>query len=109
MADVRFYTDVHVARAVVSGLRLRGVDVVTVAEAGLLGASDEEHLSFARAKVRAIFTQDSDFLALAARGCPHPGIIYAPQQTPPGAIIRGLMLIHQIMTAEEMIGAIEFI
>ncbi len=41
---VKFYTDEHVARAVVRGLRQRGADVLTVPEAGLLGASDEEHM-----------------------------------------------------------------
>jgi hypothetical protein len=41
---VKFYTDEHVARAVVNGLRQRGVDVLTVVEAGMRTASDEEHL-----------------------------------------------------------------
>jgi hypothetical protein len=45
---VRFYTDEHMARAVVRALRLRGVDVLTVPEAGLLGASDAVHLDRAR-------------------------------------------------------------
>lgn len=35
----KFYTDEHVAKAVVKGLRQRGVDVLTVLEAGMLGAS----------------------------------------------------------------------
>lgn len=34
---VRFYTDEHVPRAVVEGLRRRGVDVLTVAEADMPG------------------------------------------------------------------------
>lgn len=42
---VSFYTDEHVAKTVIRGLRGRGVDVMTVAEAGLMGASDEEHLA----------------------------------------------------------------
>ena len=41
---IRFYTDEHVAKAVVRGLRERGVDVLTVLQAEMLGASDEEHL-----------------------------------------------------------------
>ncbi len=31
MTEIRFYTDEHVPKAVVRGLRQRGVDVVTVA------------------------------------------------------------------------------
>jgi len=42
---IRYYTDEHVAKAVVSGLRQRGVDVLTVPEAGMLGASDQEQLA----------------------------------------------------------------
>ncbi len=34
----------------------------------MLGASDEEHLAFALAEGRVIFTQDADFLRLAAEG-----------------------------------------
>ena len=30
MSSVRYYTDEHIVRAVIAGLRLRGVDVVTV-------------------------------------------------------------------------------
>ena len=65
---IRFYTDEHVARAVVRGLRQRGVDVLTVPEADLLGASDDEHLRRARAEGRVVFTQDEDFLRLHAAG-----------------------------------------
>ncbi len=43
-------------RAVARGLRFRGVDVLTVPEAGLLGVEDEEHLEFARNVSRVIFT-----------------------------------------------------
>jgi predicted nuclease of predicted toxin-antitoxin system len=61
---VKFYTDEHVGGAVVNGLRQRGVDVLTVVEAGMLSASDEEHLARARAEGRVVFSQDDDFLRL---------------------------------------------
>ena len=73
MSEIRLYVDEHVPRAVVQGLRRRGVDVLTVPEAGRLGASDEEHLAFARGEGRVVFTQDGDFLRLAAAGSPMPG------------------------------------
>ncbi len=109
MTEVRYYTDEHVAKAVVTGLRLRGIDVLSVEEAGLRGASDDEHLTFALAHQRTIFTQDSDFLKLATEGRPHSGIVFASQQTPVGPIIRMLVLIHHVLTAEEMSGKIEFV
>jgi hypothetical protein len=106
---IKFYTDEHVGRAVVRGLQQRGADVLTVPEAGLLGASDEEHLERARAEGRVLFTQDEDFLRLHAAGVAHGGIAYAPQGTSIGDVIRGLMLIHQLLEAEEMIGHVEYL
>ena len=107
--EIKLYTDEHVARAVVRGLRHRGADVLTVPEAGLLGASDSEHLERARAEGRVLFTQDDDFLNLHAAGVAHAGIAYAPQGTSIGDAIRGLMLIHQVLEAEDMEGHLEYL
>lgn len=110
MADrVRFYTDEHVPKAVVKGLRERGADTLTVSEADMLGASDEEHLAFAYGEERVVFTQDADFLRLHATGAEHAGIVYAPQQTAVGGIIYGLMLIVEVLDAAEMKGHLEFL
>ncbi len=106
---IRFYADEHVAKAVVRGLRQRGVDVLTVSEAGTLSVSDEEHVQRARAEGRVIFTQDDDFLRLHAAGADHAGIVYAPQQTSIGDIIRGLMLVYQVLDMEEMLGHVEYL
>ena len=75
----------------------------------MLGASDEEHLRFALAEDRMIVTQDADFLRLAAAGHEHAGIAYARQGTSVGEIIQGLMLIVQVLEAEEMNGKIEYL
>ena len=88
---VKYYTDEHVARAVVRGSRERGVDVVTTPEAGLLGASDEKHLEYAFSEGRLLFTQDEDFLKLHAAGVEHAGIVYTHQGASIGDIIRGLI------------------
>lgn len=109
MSSVRYYTDEHVAAAVIRGLRQRGIDVLSVPEAGMMGASDEAHLTFALAEQRILFTQDTDFLRLAAAGATHAGIVYAPQRTSIGDIIRGLVLIHQALEAEDMIGQLEYL
>jgi uncharacterized protein with PIN domain len=106
---VKFYTDEHVGRAVVRGLRQRGVDVLTGPEAGLLGAADVQHLERARTEGRVLFTPDEDFLRLHAAGVVHAGIAYAPQGASIGDIIRGLMLIHQLLEADEMIGHVEYL
>lgn len=78
MASIRYYLDEHIAEAVAKGLRRRGVDVRTLTEAGMLGASDEEHFAFAREEERTIITQDDDFLRLAAQSSEHAGVVYLP-------------------------------
>lgn len=106
---IRFYADEQVAKAIVRGLRQRGVDVLTVSQAGMRGASDEEHLALAGKEGRVIFTQDDDFLRMHAAGADHAGIVYAPQQTPIGEIIYGLVLIHRVLDAHDMKGHVEYL
>ncbi len=58
------------------------------------------HVERARVENRVIFTQDDDFLRLHAAGIDHAGIVYTPQGTSIGDIIRGLMLIYQVLDKE---------
>ena len=106
---VRFYHDEHVPFAITLGVRRRGGDVQTVQEAGLRGATDDEQLAYAVATGRVVVTQDTDFLRLHATGRSHLGIIYASPQLSVGDIIRGLMLIQELLTAEEMVDHLEFL
>ena len=106
---VRFYFDEHIGHAIAKGMRRRGIDVLTLTEAEMLGASDEEHMAFARSQQRVIVTHDDDFLRLAAEGIDHAGIVYAPQGRTVGAMVQGLTLIAQVLTPEEMNGHTEFI
>lgn len=109
MSSIHFYTDEHVSRAVIRGLRQRGVDVLTVPDAVMMQATDEAHLDRALREGRVLFTQDTDFLRLAASGRPHAGIVYTRQHTSVGTIIQGLMLVYQLLSAEEMFGRIEYL
>jgi hypothetical protein len=85
------------------------VDVLTVPEAEMMGASDEAHLALAFSQGRVVFTQDADFLRLAADGMAHSGIVYTPQHRVVGDIIRGLMSIYQVLEAEDMMGKVEYL
>jgi len=67
VGEIRYYADEHVSKAVLKGLRQRGIDVLGVFEAGLSGAPDETHLAFAAREGRVLFTQDADLLRLAPR------------------------------------------
>lgn len=106
---IRFYMDEHVPRTVTEGLRRRGMDALTAQEAAMLEASDEQHLSLALSAARVIVTQDADFLRLHATGHRHSGIVFAPQQTTIGAFVRGLILIYDVLSAEDMTSHVEFI
>jgi hypothetical protein len=108
-SEIKFYMDEHVSMAVIRGLRRRGVDVLTTQEANLLGAADLAHWELAAREGRVIFSQDEDFLVLHRRNIAHAGIVYAHPQTPIGEIVRGLMLIHDVLSAEEMQGRVEFL
>ena len=77
---------------------------------GLLGATDIAHLQHCQTTRRVIFTQETDFLILAAAGVPHPGIIFCASGTRSiGQIIEMLILIDACMSEEEMSNHLEFI
>lgn len=109
-AVIRFHLDQHVSSAVARGLRLRGIDVTTTAEAGLQDASDPDHVAFALSEDRVLFTQDQDFLRLHSSGTRHAGIVYCPQGSRSvGEIVAYLELMHQCLDAEEMHGQVEYL
>ena len=109
MSAVRFYVDEHVPKAVVGGLRRRGIEVIRVPDVGLLGHDDDDHLAFAREQGAVIYTQDADFLRFASASDDHAGVAYAPQGRSIGDVIRGLVLIAEILTAEDMVGQVEYL
>ncbi len=110
MADrIKFYLDEHIPKAVAEGLRRRGIDVTTVQDLGLQGAEDIRHLERATQDGRVIVTQDADFLRLHAAGRPHHGIVYAPQQTSISHLLRSLVLLQDVVSAQDMVRHVEFL
>jgi len=102
-------------RAVLAGLRARGVDAITALEAGLTDRPDEEQLEFARSQERVLFTFNASHFCrihagLVAQGKSHAGIIVAPQQRYTiGERLRGLLKLIAAKTAEEMRDRLEFL
>jgi hypothetical protein len=95
---IQFYIDHNVPRAITQGLRLRHVDALTAYEDGSHKLEDHDLLDRATRLGRAIFTQDDDFLALAANrqatGASFSGVVFAHQlYVPIGVCIDDLELI----------------
>jgi predicted nuclease of predicted toxin-antitoxin system len=90
-------------------MRRRGVDVMTVTEAGMRGRNDEAQLAFALNKGRVIVTQDRDFLRLAASGVSHAGICLHAARGADQHDVSGLLLIYSVLSAEEMMDSVEYI
>lgn len=106
---VCYFTDEHIAPAIASGLRKRGVDVLTIVEAGWLGVEDEDLLSFVRDEERVIVPQDRDFLRSAVQVDDPPEVVYAPQERSIGEMVRLLNLLARVSDTEEMRGRVEYL
>jgi hypothetical protein len=112
---VRLYFDEDSSRhALVRELRSRGADIVTAAEAGMLGKDDEEQLGWASQNDRALYSYNrADFCALHAqwmnRGRSHAGIVVARQDFSVGEQMRRLLRLIASVTAEEMRDRLEFL
>lgn len=99
----------------VRGVRSRGIDVVTAADAGMIRRKDEEHLSLAAIERRALYSFNvGDYheihtaWTLAGRG--HAGIIVAPQKRySTGEQMRRLLRLIGSLTGEEMCNREEFL
>lgn len=53
---LKFHLDESVSNAIAKGLRMRGIDITTSPEEGLIGASDKEQLAYALSQGRVVFT-----------------------------------------------------
>jgi predicted nuclease of predicted toxin-antitoxin system len=107
---IPFHLDEHISTQVAAGLRRRNIDVTTTADAGLIGATDLAHIEFASSSGRVLVTQDDDFLRLHTNAVAHAGIAYCQQQSmSAGEMLRRLILIHDLLTPEEMAGTVEFL
>lgn len=63
--SIRLYMDENVPRQITTGLRLRGIDVLTVQEDDRAGLPDPQVLDRATELQRVLFSRDDDLLAIA--------------------------------------------
>jgi len=111
---IALYMDVHVHRAITTGLRLRDVDVLTAQEDGHRTAVDDVLLDRATVLQRVLFTQDEDLLAEAKQrqiqGIPFAGVIYAHQlRITIGRCVNDLELIVKVADPEELANHVEYL
>ena len=117
MADeIRYFFDEHFRTAVIAGLRRRGIDLLTVEEAGRRSLPDEEQLRFTASLGRVMVTHDQDYLFLAAdfqqRGEDHAGIAFADYDKfsqAVGPLIHALLTLHGVYTATDMKNHLEYL
>ncbi|MCA0456644.1 MAG: DUF5615 family PIN-like protein [Chloroflexi bacterium] len=107
---ISFYLDENMPREVADGLRTRNIDVITTPEAGHIGFKDEQQIAYALQENRVFVTQDEDFLILHSKQVPHAGIVYYKPRTRSNKdVIRGLVLIYDVLQADEMTNHVEFL
>jgi predicted nuclease of predicted toxin-antitoxin system len=108
--SIRFYLDENIAKEFAKGLKTRDIDVVTTPELGHMVFTDEQHLAHALLEDRVFVTEDEDFLRHHSEGIPHAGIVYYKQKTRSiKEIIRGLALIYDVYSPEDMINHVEYL
>ena len=111
---ITLYIDENVHRGITNGLRIRGVDVLTVQEDGLIGSKDPVILDRATKLQRVLFTQDDDFLAEAnyrqAENIDFAGVIYAHKlRVSVGDCIRDLEIIAKAASYEELVNSVQYL
>jgi hypothetical protein len=111
---LRLYMDHHVPFAISTGLRRRGVDVLTAQEDGSATLDDEPLLERATALGRVLFSQDQDLLSIASRrsqlGPAFAGVVYAHQLgITIGEAIRDLELMARVLDPHDMRNRVEFL
>jgi predicted nuclease of predicted toxin-antitoxin system len=107
---IRFHFDEHIDPDIARALRRHGVDVMTTVDARLVSRSDQDQLDYARTSGRVLVTHDTDFLRMASQDSDHPGIVYSHRTAlSVGEMIRRLILVFEVLTADEIRGRVEFL
>lgn len=110
MADrVRFHLDERIDPDLARALRQHGIDVSTTQDAGLRTQPDDEQWRYVNRQPRTLVTRDPDFLHLAEQTSSHPGIVFCVRKSRSlGDLIQFLVLIHEVLSPDEMSGQVEF-
>jgi len=111
---IPLYMDEHVPKAITIGLRLRGIDVLTVQEDNFLSKSDSELLDKAGYLKRTVFSHDDDLLVEATKrqraGQIFYGVIYAHHlKVSIGTCIKDIEILSKFGDLEEIKNQVIFL
>ena len=113
---IRLYLDEDAMdQDLVRALRMRALDVITALDSGMIERRDDEHLDYASAQGRVLYSFNvADFYRLhreyLSEGKSHSGIILAPQQRySVGSQMLGLLKLIAAKSAEEIQNQVEFL
>ena len=110
-----YFDEDSMDQALLSALRARNVDVISAADANMLGVSDPEQLNYATSQKRVLFSFNRrDFYRLhsqyLAEGKSHQGIILAKQQRYSiGEQLRQILELINSKSEGEMVNNIVFL
>ncbi len=112
--SLAFYLDHHVPVAIAVGLRQRQIDVLTAQEDGRADSDDDRLLERTLELGRVVFTQDRDFLVLAAdwqrQHREFAGMVYGHQlRITIGGAVYDLALIATLLSLDDMRNRVEFL
>ena len=95
--------DEHASYDIMDGISLRGIDAISVQQAGIRSAIDESILDLAIRLGRVIYTHDDDFLRIDATGVSHAGVIFHREKKyTVGRAVEELEIACKIFDMDEM-------
>ena len=106
---MKFLADEHIESSIVTGLKLLGIDAISVNEAGKRESDDEEILRFAKENDRVIITRDSNFVKLHRKGAAHAGIVFISKFLAIGKTIGEIEKVSVLFESEHIKNTIIYI
>ena len=111
---IRFLTDEHIPAALVVAMRVRGLDVMRVHEAGLASSPDPGILAWAAADDRVLVTFDRQTMpgflyARVAAGLPTPGVALVDDSLPIGRMADELHVLAACSTSGELRDQVHYV
>ncbi len=113
MVGIAYYFDESVNRAIALGLRLKGVEILTVPEDGKSGVDDLQVLSRTIDLNRPLVTADQDFLEIAHQRLilnqSFPGIIFLRPHISIGYVIENLLIYAELGELSDFMNQVIFL